>query len=152
MLKRMVIYRLRQLQELGWTEEQLARALKITEDSVRRLKAGKAEISSTTELELGKVLSNYVRRKLIESGVVPPRIVHENAPPSPPVSAAPSTAERGVYVEEIAPPGETWYKVVLSTGKVGIVHFPDELVDPGLYENLCRRLERKDSLQTLKAI
>jgi hypothetical protein len=59
--------------------------------------------------------------------------------------------ERGVYVEEIAPPGEYWYKVVLSSGKVGIVHFPDELIDPddptGTSEQLWRMLDRGDPVQ-----
>lgn len=148
MLKRMVIYRLRQLQDLGWSEEHLSRALKVSPDSLRRLMTGKAEISAPTELELGKILSQYVRRKLLESGVVPPRIVHQNNSPPP----APATPERGVYIEDIPAPGETWYKIVLSNGKVGIVHLPNELVDSGLYENLCRRLDARDSVKTLKAI
>jgi len=148
MVKQMVIYRLRQLNDLGWTDEDLAKGLKITLDSVRRLKAGKAEISATTQLELGKILSGYIRKRIIESGVVPPRVVRENAPP-PPSEQRP---ERGVYIEDIPAPGETWYKLVLSNGKVGIVHLPNELVDSGLYQNLCRRLEMKDPVTTLKAI
>jgi hypothetical protein len=149
----MVIYRLRQLEALGWTDETLSRALKITLDSLDRLKKGKVDLSPTTEIELGKILSNYVRKKLIESGVAPPRIVHENSPkPAPAAPAPPPPSLRGVYVEDIPAPGETWYKIVLSNGKVGTVHFPNELVDGGLYANLCRRLDAKDPEQTLKAI
>jgi hypothetical protein len=36
------------------------------------------------------------------------------------ISKGPSN-DRGVYVEEIAPPGEHWYKIVLSNAKIGIV-------------------------------
>lgn len=60
---------------------------------------------------------------------------------------------RGVYEEEIASPGEHWYKVVLSSGKVGLVHFPDELVDAGLIDILRVRLDAKDPVRAkLKAI
>lgn len=59
---------------------------------------------------------------------------------------------RGVYRERIAPPGEQWYKVVTSTGKVGIVHLPEELCDPGLEENLWKRLDAKDQGRHLKAV
>lgn len=59
---------------------------------------------------------------------------------------------RGVYEEEVAPPGEHWYKIVLSSGKVGIVHLPDELVDEDLAENLWKRLDAKDPQRHLKAI
>lgn len=62
-------------------------------------------------------------------------------------------ADRGVYEEEVAPPGEHWYKIVLSSGKVGLVHFPDELVDAGLIDSLRHRLDAKDPVQAkLKAI
>ncbi len=60
--------------------------------------------------------------------------------------------ERGVFEEEIAPPGERWFKVVTSTGKVGTVHLPAELVDPPLLENLWRRLDRLDPERILKVI
>jgi DNA-binding Xre family transcriptional regulator len=148
MIQRMVIYRLRQLADLGWTDNDLARAMKITPETLQRLKKGKAQISITTELELRKILSHYVRKRLIEAGVVPPRVVHENTKLPPPLPVQ----SRGVYTEEIAPPGETWYKIVLSSGKVGIVHFPNELVDSGLLENLWRRLDARDPAASLKAI
>lgn len=62
-------------------------------------------------------------------------------------------APRGVYEEEIAPPGEHWYKVVLSSGKVGLVHFPDELVDAQLVGTLRMRLDAKDPVKAkLRAI
>lgn len=63
-----------------------------------------------------------------------------------------SPPERGVYRERIAPPGEQWYKIVTSTGKVGMVHLPDELCDPGLEENLWKRLDAKDKGRHLKAV
>jgi hypothetical protein len=59
---------------------------------------------------------------------------------------------RGVYVEELCPPDECWYKVVLSNGKIGIVHFPIDLCDDALLENLWRRLDAKDPERHLKAI
>lgn len=60
---------------------------------------------------------------------------------------------RGVYIEEIAAPGEHWYKLVLSNGKVGTVHLPDELVDDLLVERLLIYLDASDPVQTkLKAI
>ncbi len=48
--------------------------------------------------------------------------------------------DRGVYVEELAPPEEHWYKIVLSNGKVGIVHVPDELVDSTVLDEYLRCL------------
>jgi len=48
--------------------------------------------------------------------------------------------DRGVYVEEIAPPGEHWYKIVLSNAKIGIVHLPDDLVDPTVLDEYLRCL------------
>src|SRR5437016_2831119 len=131
MVKQMVIYRLRQLEKLGWAEEDLAKALKITPASLERLKTGKAGISATTELELGKLLSQYVRKKMIESGHRPPKVIHRRSQtplPAPP-AIEPPNPKRGVYLEDVPAPGETWYKVILSNGKVGIVHLPSELVD-----------------------
>lgn len=63
-----------------------------------------------------------------------------------------SAKSRGVYVEEICPDGECWYKLVLSSGKVGVVHLPAELCDETLEENLWRRLDAKDPVRRLKAI
>lgn len=149
----MVIYRLSQLEGLGWSAEDLAKALKITPESLKRLKAGKAEISATTELELGKLLSRYVRKKLIESGHrPPPRIVHTNKVADTPPPTSDSVIRRGVYEERIVPPGERWFKVVMSDGKIGRVQFPDELVDANFEENLWRRLDAMDPAQGLKAI
>lgn len=51
--------------------------------------------------------------------------------------------EPGVYEEEIHPPGEHWYKIVMPSGAVGVVHFPDELWDEALFPNLQRRFEAK---------
>jgi hypothetical protein len=63
-----------------------------------------------------------------------------------------SPPARGVYREKISPPGEQWYKVVTSAGKVGIVHLPEELCDPALEENLWKRLDAKDKGRHLKAV
>lgn len=61
--------------------------------------------------------------------------------------------KRGVYEEEITPPGERWFKIVLSSGKVGLVHFPDELVDAQFIDSLRIRLDAKDPVKPkLKAI
>lgn len=49
----------------------------------------------------------------------------------------------GVYQEDIAPPGEQWFKIVMPSGRVGIVHFPDELCDMALLPNLWRRFHAK---------
>ena len=59
---------------------------------------------------------------------------------------------RGVYVEEIAPPGEHWYKVVLSSGKVGIVHLPDELVDDRTLDAIWHTLDAHDPVRDLRVI
>lgn len=52
--------------------------------------------------------------------------------------------ERGVYRDDLAPAGWRWFKIVTASGKVGIVHLPDELVDAAFTENLWRRLEARD--------
>lgn len=71
----------------------------------------------------------------------------------PPAPSAPAVVARGVYEEEIHPAGEHWYKVVTSLGHVAIIHLPDELWDPSMADNLRRRLDAKDPVQTkLKAI
>lgn len=59
---------------------------------------------------------------------------------------------RGVYEEDVVPPGERWFKVVTSSGKVGMVHLPAELVDPGFAENLKRRLDAMDPERKLQII
>lgn len=61
--------------------------------------------------------------------------------PLPVIPALPP--EPGVYEEEVHPPGEHWYKIVMPNGKVGTVHFPDELWDDALLLNLVRRFEAK---------
>lgn len=82
--------------------------------------------------------------------VVPPAIGRARA--AGVLDDEPPPRERGVYLEDIPAPGETWYKMVLSNGKVGIIHLPNELVDAGLYQNLCRRLDQLDPVTTLRAI
>jgi hypothetical protein len=47
---------------------------------------------------------------------------------------------RGVYVEEITPTGELWYKVVLANGKIGTVHLPAEFVDSTVLDEYLRCL------------
>jgi hypothetical protein len=60
--------------------------------------------------------------------------------------------ERGVYLEEIAPTGEHWYKVVLSSGKIGTIRVPDELVDSSFEENLWRQLDAGDAVRVLRLV
>lgn len=48
---------------------------------------------------------------------------------------------RGVYEEQVAPEGERWLTVVASSGKVGIVHLPAELVDAAFIESLWRKVD-----------
>ncbi len=60
--------------------------------------------------------------------------------------------QRGIYQDEIAPDGERWYRIVASSGKVGIVHLPAELVDPALIENLWRRLDKLDPAERMLKI
>lgn len=59
---------------------------------------------------------------------------------------------RGVYRDRVAPPGEQWYKIVTSDGKVGMVHLPIELCDPSLEENLWKRLDALDKESRLRAV
>lgn len=61
-------------------------------------------------------------------------------------------SERGVFEEKITPPGERWFKVVTSSGKVGTVHLPAELVDPDFAANLWRRLDALDPERKLQII
>lgn len=63
-----------------------------------------------------------------------------------------SPRARGVYVEETCPAGERWYKLVTSTGRVGLVHLPEELCDSTLEENLWKRLDAKDPERNLKIV
>jgi hypothetical protein len=137
----------RQLLDSGWTVDELARALKATPERIRQYVSGKAVPEPITQRDLLRMVTTYLKRTEAE-GRVPPRIVSENHQQNPPDLSP----ERGVYVEEIHAPEETWYKVVTSKGKVGTVHLPDELVDAGLYENLCRRLDTKDPVSVLKAV
>lgn len=51
--------------------------------------------------------------------------------------------EPGVYEEEIHPPGEHWVVILLPSGKVGTVKFPDELWDDDVIPNLWRRFDAK---------
>lgn len=74
------------------------------------------------------------------------RMIDRPTPTLPPLPTAP-----GVYREEIAPPGEQWFKIVMPSGTVGIVHFPDELCDSGLQANLWKRFWAK-SKRRLKII
>lgn len=59
------------------------------------------------------------------------------------VTLPPLPPEPGVYEDEIHPPGEHWYKILMPSGKVGTVRVPDELWDESLLPNLVRRFEAK---------
>lgn len=69
--------------------------------------------------------------------------------PLPVIPALPP--EPGVYEDEIHPPGERWFKIVMPSGNVGIVHFPEELCDEALVGNLWKRYWSK-SRRKLKII
>lgn len=74
------------------------------------------------------------------------RLIEKPTPTLPPLPPAP-----GVYREDIAPPGEQWFKIVMPSGAVGTVHFPDELCDEALQANLWKRFWAK-SKRKLKII
>ena len=54
-----------------------------------------------------------------------------------------NSSKPGVYEEEIHPPGEHWYKIVMPSGKIGTLHLPDELWDEDVVESLWKRFEKK---------
>lgn len=55
----------------------------------------------------------------------------------------PAKYEPGVYEEEIHPPGEHWVVILLPSGKVGTVKFPDELWDENVIPHLWKRFDAK---------
>lgn len=68
--------------------------------------------------------------------------------PAPPparatISPEPGAYEPGVYEEDIHPPGEHWVAILMPSGKVGTVKFPDELWDDDVIPNLWRRFDAK---------
>lgn len=59
-------------------------------------------------------------------------------PPTPPPPPEP-----GVYEDDIHPPGEHWVTILLPSGDVGSVHFPDELWDENVIPHLWKRYHAK---------
>lgn len=53
-------------------------------------------------------------------------------------------ATRGIYEDDIALPGERWFKIVTSSGKIARLQFPVELIDRRFTENLWRHLDAQD--------
>jgi hypothetical protein len=49
----------------------------------------------------------------------------------------------GVYEEDIHPPGEHWYTILMPSGNIGTVRLPDELWDEAVVSNLWKRYEAK---------
>ena len=49
----------------------------------------------------------------------------------------------GVYEEEIHPEGEHWVKILMPSGRVGVVKLPDELWDDEVIPSLWRRYYQK---------
>lgn len=62
-------------------------------------------------------------------------------------SEAPPERRRGVFHDEIAPADERWWTLVASSGRVGIVHLPAELVDADFERRLCDWFEARDTRQ-----
>lgn len=58
---------------------------------------------------------------------------------------------RGVFEDSVAPADERWWTLVASSGKVGIVHLPAELVDADFERRLCQWFESHD-VRRLRAI
>lgn len=67
------------------------------------------------------------------------------------LKAMPSKYEPGVYEEEIHAPGEHWVTILLPSGAVGTVRFPDELWDDSVIPNLWKRFDAKTK-RRLRAI
>jgi hypothetical protein len=58
--------------------------------------------------------------------------------------------ERGIYINEIAPPEEVWYTIVLANGKIGTIHLPVEVHDVvDDCARLWRLLDERDPLPRL---
>lgn len=84
------------------------------------------------EQERLRLLRHNEAEKLAYERMLDRKVSVPALPPSP-----------GVYEDEIAPSGEHWYKVVMPSGKIGTVHFPDDLWDESVLPNLWRRFEAK---------
>lgn len=84
------------------------------------------------EQERLKLLRHNEAEKLAYERMLDRKVTLPSLPPEP-----------GVYEDEICPPGEHWYKILMPSGKVGTVRLPDELWDESLLPNLVRRYEAK---------
>lgn len=58
---------------------------------------------------------------------------------SAPDRSARDRTDLGVFEDRIHPPGERWVTIVMPSGSVGQVHFPDELWDDDVLPNLRKR-------------
>lgn len=59
------------------------------------------------------------------------------------VTLPPPPPDPGVYEDDIHPPGEHWVTILLPSGKVGSVHFPEELWDENVIPHLWKRYHAK---------
>lgn len=59
---------------------------------------------------------------------------------------------RGVYEDDVAPAGQRWFRVVTSSGKVGLVVLPSELVRPDFAAYLWKQLDAVDPERKLQII
>lgn len=57
--------------------------------------------------------------------------------------SARATYEPGVYEDDIHPPGEHWVTILLPSGEIGTVHFPDALWDENVIPHLWKRFHAK---------
>jgi hypothetical protein len=69
----------------------------------------------------------------------------------PAVVLPPPKYDPGVYEEDIHPPGEHWVVILMPSGRVGTVKFPDELWDDAVIPNLWKRFDAKTK-RRLRAI
>lgn len=67
--------------------------------------------------------------------------------PSQNPSGSPISHTAGVYEEEIHPPGEHWVKILMPSGNVGVIKYPDELWDDTVMPDLWRRYKEKTQLR-----
>jgi len=109
------------------------------------------QIGPDYEERLKRVLEDRAKESVFADPLTFPRPKDpprpRRLPPAPPLKP-----KRGVYEDDIVPPGERWFKVVTSSGKIGRIELPEELIDPSFEENLWRRLDARDPVHELRVV